>query len=211
MNETPADCVFCGIIAGTEPATIVREWPDAIAFLPLNPVAPPDGHVLVVPRVHVPDAVMRPDVTAATTARAAELAAANDASNIITSVGRAATQSVFHLHIHVIRREAGDQLMVPWGTTGDPHAPHWCRVADELSGRAGQAEETLAEVRRLCDLTIASSCRVQAIHQAEDTLRILNRRASKQEGNENTPAGVRMSKDITQSSDIIPDSDEEAR
>jgi histidine triad (HIT) family protein len=107
-------CVFCGIIAGTEPAVIVRQWPDAIAFIPLRPVV--RGHSLVVPRVHVPDAVTNPAVTALTMGRAAELAAAYSASNIVTSVGSAATQSVFHLHLHVIPREAGDRLMLPWST-----------------------------------------------------------------------------------------------
>jgi histidine triad (HIT) family protein len=136
----PALCPFCEIIAGRAPAQMVREWPDAVAFIPLNPVAPPPGHVLVVPREHVPDAVTHTDVTVQTMARAVELATAHEASNILTSVGKAATQSVFHLHIHVIRRTDGDQLMVPWGTTGDPHAPHWCRVADEQRQHAVRAE-----------------------------------------------------------------------
>jgi histidine triad (HIT) family protein len=121
------DCAFCDIVSGVGPATIVREWPDAVAFLPIGPVIPDGGHILVVPRRHVADAVEDPAVTAAVMARAAELAAGHEASNILTSVGAAATQSVFHLHLHVIRRAAGDRLMVPWGTTGDPHAPHSCR------------------------------------------------------------------------------------
>ena len=61
----PADsCVFCRIVAGTEPATVVREWEDAIAFSPRHPVTP--GHLLVVPRTHVADAVRGrpPDATA---------------------------------------------------------------------------------------------------------------------------------------------------
>lgn len=109
-------CVFCGIIVGTEPATIVQHWTDVVAFVPLNPVT--DGHLLVIPRVHVPDAVTDSAITAMTMARAAELARTYSASNILTSVGRAATQSVFHLHIHVIPRAQGDQLALPWGTTG---------------------------------------------------------------------------------------------
>jgi histidine triad (HIT) family protein len=137
-TDNPA-CVFCGIIAGTEPATIVREWPDALAFVPLGPVIPDGGHILVVPRQYVADAVEDPAVTAATMARAAELAAAHEASNILTSVGRAATQSIFHLHVHVIRRAVGDQLMVPWGTTGNPHDPHSCK----------RSEKAEAEVERL--------------------------------------------------------------
>lgn len=135
-------CVFCGIVAGSEPAAIVREWPDALAFVPLGPVIPDGGHLLVVPRQHVADAVEDPVVTAATMVRAAELAAGHEASNILTSVGRAATQSVFHLHIHVIRRTVGDQLMVPWGTTGNPHDPHSCK-------RSAAAEADNARLRAL--------------------------------------------------------------
>ncbi|MGH3521966.1 MAG: HIT family protein [Mycobacterium sp.] len=109
-------CVFCGIVAHAEPATIAREWPEAVAFVPLNPVTA--GHLLVVPHEHVRDAVERPFVTAMTMARAAELAGGYSASNI---------------HIHIVPRVAGDQLMVPWGTTGDPHDPHWCKVAEVLA------------------------------------------------------------------------------
>lgn len=124
-------CVFCRIIARTEPARIVQDWPDALAFIPLNPVTP--GHVLVVPRIHVANAVENPAVTVATMGRVVELASKYPASNILTSVGAAATQSVFHLHWHVIPRRVGDQLMVPWGTTGDPHKPHRCPGMDQLA------------------------------------------------------------------------------
>jgi histidine triad (HIT) family protein len=124
------NCVFCGIVAGTEPATMVREWPDAVAFVPLNPVIA--GHTLVIPRLHVRDAVENQAITALTMARAVELAAEYSASNILTSIGKAATQSVFHLHIHLIPRFVDDQLMVPCGTTGDPHEPHRCKGMDQL-------------------------------------------------------------------------------
>lgn len=143
--DDPTPCVFCEIVAGTAPATIIREWPDAIAFVPLNPVVPPNGHILVVPRTHVPDAVTRLDVTAATMRRAAELAAGHDASNILTSIGAPATQSVFHLHIHVIRRAVGDQLMVPWGTTGNPHDPHRCKGMDARDDEVERLRAELAE------------------------------------------------------------------
>jgi histidine triad (HIT) family protein len=125
-----SDCVFCGIAAGTEPATMVREWPDAVAFVPLNPVI--TGHTLVIPRLHVRDAVENQAITALTMARAVELAAEYSASNILTSIGKAATQSVFHLHIHLIPRFVDDQLMLPWGTTGNPHEPHRCKSMDRL-------------------------------------------------------------------------------
>lgn len=73
-------------------------------------------------------------MTAATMRRAAEFAAKHHSANVIASKGRAATQSVDHLHIHVVPRTAADGLMVPWGTVyGDgPQVPHWCRVAQQL-------------------------------------------------------------------------------
>ena len=83
-------CVFCSILAGRVPATIVCSWPAVLAFQPLRPVT--DGHVLVIPRWHVADAGVMPDVTGKVMAAASELAAELPAANIITSKGRAATQ-----------------------------------------------------------------------------------------------------------------------
>lgn len=110
MSES--ECVFCEIVAGRAPATIVRRWPDAIAIRPLAPVT--EGHVLVIPRTHVRDVGEAPAVSASTMARAAELAAKLPAVNVITSRGTAATQTVFHLHLHVVPRRPGDGLPLPW-------------------------------------------------------------------------------------------------
>lgn len=134
------DCVFCGIVAGTQPSTMVREWRDAVAFRPLNPVC--NGHTLVIPRQHVRDAVENQAVTALTMGRAAELAGEWPASNILTSVGAAATQSVFHLHLHIVPRSFGDGLMLPWGTTGDPHEPHRCPGMDRLASEVQRLSAT---------------------------------------------------------------------
>ena len=106
----PPDCVFCQIVAGTTPATMVAEWRDAIAIVPLNPVT--EGHTLVIPRRHVRDALTYPLLTAITMVRAASLAKAP--CNFITSVGEEATQTVFHLHVHVVPRRPNDGLVLPW-------------------------------------------------------------------------------------------------
>ncbi|GAB1340862.1 HIT family protein [Streptomyces sp. E-15] len=106
-------CVFCLIAAGEAPAVIVREWPDALAVRPRSGGVTA-GHVFVLPRVHVEDAGTDPDVTAAVMHRAAELMAEHPAANIITSKGEAATQSVYHLHVHVVPRQADDGLPLPW-------------------------------------------------------------------------------------------------
>lgn len=107
-------CPFCEIAAGRAPATVVREWDDALAIVPLNPVT--DGHLLVLPREHVTDFAADPAVSAHAMNRAAELAGDYPAGamNLITSRGSAATQTVFHLHLHLVPRRAGDGLALPW-------------------------------------------------------------------------------------------------
>ncbi len=105
-------CVFCLIVAGRAPATVVWRWPEVIAIRPRRPVAA--GHVLVIPRRHVADVAANPAVSAATMRAAAELAGEHRAANVITSRGSAATQTVFHLHLHVVPRADGDGLPLPW-------------------------------------------------------------------------------------------------
>lgn len=109
-----SDCVFCRIIAGVEPAEVVADWVDALAIVPLNPVVA--GHVIVMPKIHVMDYITDSAVTATTMTRAAEYAdrLRYFPSNLITSAGREATQSVFHLHAHLVPRRADDGLALPW-------------------------------------------------------------------------------------------------
>ncbi len=108
-------CVFCRIIAGNEPATIVRRWRSAVAIVPLEPVVA--GHLLVIPRRHVRDFTVDPMVSAVAMHCAAELATPD--ANLITSAGTAATQTVAHLHLHIVPRRPGDGLALPW--TGGTH------------------------------------------------------------------------------------------
>lgn len=121
------DCPFCQIATGRAPATFVYTWPDALAFVPLNPVT--EGHTLVIPRVHVTDFAADPEVSAATMHRAAEAAKAirpYGPMNMITSWGREASQSVPHLHLHLVPRAENDGLALPWWSgkskRKDPHA-----------------------------------------------------------------------------------------
>lgn len=111
-------CVFCEIVGGTAPAEVVREWDDALCIVPLNPVTP--GHVLVLPKRHVASFFTSPDVSAATMRRAAEMLHGVERHheprdhNVITSAGEAATQTVMHLHVHIVPRSHGDGLPLPW-------------------------------------------------------------------------------------------------
>jgi len=109
-NAMAEACVFCRIIRGDEPATVVRRWPDAVAIIPLNPVV--DGHLLVIPVEHVEDFTTVPRITGAVMARAAEIAVRP--CNLIASAGREATQSVFHLHAHIVPRAEDDGIALPW-------------------------------------------------------------------------------------------------
>jgi histidine triad (HIT) family protein len=120
--------VFCKIVAGEAPATVTELWDDAIAIVPRSGGCT-DGHVMVVPRAHVTDAGQDPEVTAAVMRRAAELVGRLPAANIITSKGADATQTVFHLHVHIVPRTQGDALTLPW-TDLQPYLDK--AVADEL-------------------------------------------------------------------------------
>ncbi len=117
-REFPA-CPFCAIVAGHASAEGLIRWEDdVVAFTPLHPVTL--GHILVAPAIHVTDFMTDPAVSARVMAVASEMArsvaAAFEAEgvNLITSAGEAATQSVFHLHVHIVPRRAGDGLQLPW-------------------------------------------------------------------------------------------------
>jgi histidine triad (HIT) family protein len=113
------DCLFCKIVDGEIPATRVREDERTIAFMDINPAT--RGHLLVIPREHATDLteVSAEDLAACTAAAQAlsiqvkeKLDA--DGVNLLNSCGRAAWQTVFHFHIHVIPRYANDPLRLPW-------------------------------------------------------------------------------------------------
>lgn len=117
MPDPNDPCVFCEIIAGRSPVEWVLNpeyyWPDTVAFVPLNPVV--EGHTLVVPRTHVADFASNPEVSAMTMKRAAELMQWTPRPmNVITSRGPEATQSIFHLHLHLVPRAENDGLALPW-------------------------------------------------------------------------------------------------
>lgn len=108
-------CVFCEIVAGQSPADVVFDSPHVLGISPLNPVT--EGHVLFLPKAHVSDAIEDPDITALTMKCASQYGkdrASSNSMNLITSVGEEATQSVWHLHIHLVPRRYGDLLSLPW-------------------------------------------------------------------------------------------------
>ncbi|WP_258038757.1 HIT domain-containing protein [Streptomyces sp. SM12] len=138
-----ANCVFCAIATGEARATIVREWDDALAFAPLDPVTP--GHTLVIPRIHIAHFAEDPDVTGAVTRRAAQLAQEQQltAANLITSMGAAATQTVLHYHEHLVPR-GDDRLLLPWSHQQQQAAAQ--RAAADRAARRAQQAVAVSEV-----------------------------------------------------------------
>ena len=109
-------CVFCAIVDGSAPAVRVYEDDDYLAILDIRPIV--RGHTLVLPKDHHVDLTDAPPETVggmvtlgqriAKAARNSELIA--DGNNIVINDGKAAFQSVFHLHLHVAPRQTGDKL-----------------------------------------------------------------------------------------------------
>jgi histidine triad (HIT) family protein len=108
-----ADCVFCAIVAGTVPAFKVIDSPDGVGFLDTRPVF--KGHVLVVPRTHVVELIDLPTETLpgyfALVQRVAKaVPEALGASGTFVAMNNIVSQSVPHLHTHVVPRTKGDGL-----------------------------------------------------------------------------------------------------
>jgi histidine triad (HIT) family protein len=107
------DCIFCRILRREAPAAFVYEDDEVAAFLDLYPVHA--GHTLVVPKAHVEDLVTCPVTLAgrlfavsSRLAPAVVAAAGADGFNVWTANGRAAGQTVLHLHLHVLPRFRSD-------------------------------------------------------------------------------------------------------
>jgi histidine triad (HIT) family protein len=107
------DCLFCRIVSGEVPATVVLDNERHLAFMDIRPTNP--GHLLVVPKQHhaclaeMPDEVIGPLFEeAARLGRAVSKVTAAPGFNVIVNNGAAAGQVIFHTHVHVIPRFEGD-------------------------------------------------------------------------------------------------------
>jgi histidine triad (HIT) family protein len=108
-----ADCVFCGIVSGDVEAALVLEREDFVGFLDTRPLF--KGHVLLVPRQHVetlPDlpADLRDGFLAAAQDLAVAVQDALGAQGSFVAMNNIVSQSVPHLHLHVVPRTKGDGL-----------------------------------------------------------------------------------------------------
>ncbi|MDH6131669.1 histidine triad (HIT) family protein [Kitasatospora sp. MAA4] len=103
-----ADCLFCKIVTGDIPATVVRETERTLAFRDINPQAP--THILVIPKAHYPNAATlaaaEPELAGVLLSEAAGAAAdekiADSGYRLIFNTGAGAGQTVFHAHVHLL-------------------------------------------------------------------------------------------------------------
>ena len=140
----PAHCIFCDIMKGAAEVSVCYEDSSAVAFMDVQPVN--QGHTLVVPRehyesfqdlptelgMHLFEVAMRlnPVIRKVTGA---------SAMNLIVSSGEAAGQDVYHFHIHLIPRRAGDGFDVPLPFAGS--------VMPDRTVLDAQAAQILASLR----------------------------------------------------------------
>ncbi len=109
-------CVFCAIVAGEAPAIRIYEDDDYLAILDIRPFT--RGHTLVIPKLHTVDLTDTPPETVAGWSSSASASPGPPASpglhadgnNVVINDGKAAFQSVFHIHLHVLPRQNGDKL-----------------------------------------------------------------------------------------------------
>lgn len=111
------DCLFCAIVAGEVPASVVHETEGTLAFRDIGPQAP--THVLVITREHhddlrslATDPALAAELLAATTAVATAEGLDEDGFRVVFNIGRDGGQSVAHVHAHVL---GGRQLRWPPG------------------------------------------------------------------------------------------------
>lgn len=141
-------CKFCEIVSGNLPASIVMEDDDCIAFLDNRPLFP--GHCLLVPRTHcqilsgLPDDLIQPLFSdARLLSRAVE--EAMGAEGTFVAINNKVSQSVPHLHVHIVPRRKKDGLKgFFWPRTPYRDAEHLEEVAEKLRSviirlRSGQA------------------------------------------------------------------------
>jgi histidine triad (HIT) family protein len=120
-----SDCVFCKIVAKQLPAAIVHEDEHTLAFMDIGQVNP--GHVLVAAKAHAENIYALDDAqagalfrTAARLARALRTAFSPEGLTLYQANGKAAGQTVFHFHLHLVPRHAEDGMSLAWPVKNPP-------------------------------------------------------------------------------------------
>jgi histidine triad (HIT) family protein len=113
------DCIFCKVIAGEIPGEVVDSDDRTVTVMDINPAT--RGHVVVIPREHSEDLLAVSEEDLAATMNAVRRITSRmqetiepDGFNVLNNMGRAAWQSIFHFHVHVIPRYRDDPLQLPW-------------------------------------------------------------------------------------------------
>ena len=132
-----SECIFCKIVAGEIPATIIYNDDDVLAFMDIGPVI--KGHVLVIPKNHYDPIMNTPDevvsklyVVAKRIAQAEMNGLDADGVNIIQNNGDAAGQEVPHIHVHVIPRFNNDGHHWNWNAKRYESAEEMNELAKKL-------------------------------------------------------------------------------
>ena len=136
-----SDCLFCKIVAGRIPSTRVFEDEHTLAFMDLGQVNP--GHVLVAVKKHAPNLYMLDDVQAGAIARACvkiskaiQNAFNPEGLSVYQANGKAAGQTVFHYHVHLLPRHEADGMELTWPVKNPPR--------EKLEDYAGRIRAKLA-------------------------------------------------------------------
>ena len=118
-TSPPGQCIFCKLVAGEIPAACIYEDDLTLAFMDIGQVNP--GHVLVATKRHAvtvldltPEEAAAVMLTAQRVARAADQAFAPEGLMLAQFNGKAAGQTVFHFHMHVVPRHSDDGMALSW-------------------------------------------------------------------------------------------------
>ena len=135
-----SDCVFCKIVAGQIPSTKVHEDEHTLAFMDLGQVNP--GHVLVAVKKHAANLFELDDTQAAAVARSCTRVAkairdafAPAGLSVYQANGKAAGQTVFHYHVHLLPRHEADGMELTWPVKNPPR--------EKLEAYAGEIRKNL--------------------------------------------------------------------
>jgi histidine triad (HIT) family protein len=138
VADRDPNCIFCKVLAGEIPSEEVDSDERTVTVMDINPAT--RGHVVVITRTHAESLLDLDDedlLAAMQTVRrvAQRMRETLDPAgfNILHNIGRAAWQSIFHFHVHVIPRYEDDPLQLPW--LPEPADPaELARTAEQIRG-----------------------------------------------------------------------------
>jgi histidine triad (HIT) family protein len=119
------ECIFCKIVKGEAPASVVYEDESTMAFMDLGQVNP--GHVIVIVKQHIQDIYALDKTlagavfsTAVLVAKVVKKAMRTDGITLLQANEQAGWQTVYHFHFHVLPRHTDDELMLTWPAKNPP-------------------------------------------------------------------------------------------